>query len=415
MTEQNNNTAAAIGHHQRLLHLDVLRGLALLGILLVNFPLFFDPILQILHSPPPIAAGFDGMVERAVQVLAHGKFYMLFSMLFGAGFVLMMDKTGASGHANAIYLRRLLVLFGIGLIHAIFIWSGDILAIYAVLGFFLWWLFARTQPGWMIAAAALLMSIPIVLQILFTAGFELLRLDPEAYEEIKLLLVDEHAAMQTQIDSARQVYSEGSYLAAVNQRLVDLGHLYSVSLLLFFMPSILGNFLLGAALMRSGKLREPQQHRRFFRSLMGYGLFLGVLLSAFAVWQLEGAIYYLPTPSLMVASIAMIVGALLLSLGYLALLVTFSQRFLFLAPAGQMALTLYLMQSLCWTWICYGYGLDHGKIPAGLQLVLALVFFALQVVFAHWWLARFRFGPVEWLWRSLTYLQWAPMARGNGL
>lgn len=395
-------TFAPTPHTERLVHLDVLRGFALLGILLVNFAWFSRPILEMMLGPLPPGEGVDAAAAVAVQVLAEGKFYALFSMLFGAGFALMFERARhAGGPFNRLFLRRLGLLFVFGLLHGLFIWSGDILLVYSLVGFLLWLLFSRAKSGLLLIFAGLLMFIPSLLVLAFAGMLELARFDQDLHQEITTAISEDAEQLQQRIERGRAIYVEGSFAEAVGQRARELWSLLSMPL--FWVPPIIAYFLIGTALMRSGRLKQPDDHPRFYARLIQLGLVPGLVFSALGVWLMHSGNIYMPDFRLAAASFFMQGGAVLLSLAWLALVVRYYRALEFLAPAGRMALTLYLMQSVFWTLVFYGYGLGLPAPGAAMQVMLALGFFALQVVFAHLWLARFRYGPMEWVWRSLTY------------
>jgi uncharacterized protein len=183
---------------------------------------------------------------------------------------------------------------------------------------------------------------------------------------------------------------------------------------------MLGVFLIGSWLVGSGRLADPVAHRGFFVKLAVGGLALGALGVAASValgTQFDLVDGFAEATAAMGL---MSLGNLPLALGYLALVVLLATGPLrgplgLLAPAGRMALTNYLMQSVVGTLVFYGYGLGlWGEVGRSGQVGIVLVVFAAQVAFSHWWLARFRFGPMEWLWRAGTYLQWPPMRRVAG-
>jgi uncharacterized protein len=216
------------------------------------------------------------------------------------------------------------------------------------------------------------------------------------------------------IEEADRVLREGSFAEAIPVRVDDL--IFMMSSLMFFGVGILGYFLLGGWFLRSGVIADSASHRGFFVRMAPLGLVLGLLLCATGVHMLEGQNFMVPTYRMAQANTLMTAGNLLLMLGYLSCIVLllgragWRERLGWLGPAGRMALTNYLIQSLFWTWMFYGYGFGlYGEVPRWLMPILAIAFFAAQVQASHWWLARFRFGPAEWLWRSLTYLQLQPM------
>jgi len=191
-----------------------------------------------------------------------------------------------------------------------------------------------------------------------------------------------------------------------------------------FGPTILGLFLIGAWFVRSGAIANPAANPALFRNLALLGGFLGLPLVVLGAWLMPTMDPGRVDLIVAVATTANLLGSLLMALGYLAGVVLLLQvarwaaRLAVLAPAGRMALTNYLTQSVVCTLVFYGYGLGlYEQLPRFWQVPFVLALFCAQVALSHWWLARFRFGPAEWLWRTLTYLKLQPMridrAAGN--
>lgn len=409
----NSLTAAQPTQEQnRLIHLDVLRGFALLGILLVNFTYFTAPIQTIMLGPDPALQGMDAIANWLVRWLAEGKFYALFSILFGCGFALVFMKAEQTGISyRGVYFRRLLAMLLIGTVHMLLIWSGDILMIYATLAFLMWILFSRTPPKRLWKWAIFFFLIPIVLIWLGALSIAAVQsLGGEAAAEITAQLEADNAAAEASVAAAAIIHAEGSWVENVHQRFEDM--VFIAGTAIFWVPAILGYFLIGRWLLVTRRLIEPQTHQAFFRKWRLWGLLLGLSLSALGMYMMGNDNFAIPTPNMAMGFTLAILSAILLALGYLSTVVLSVDKLRFLAPAGRMALTNYLTQSLFWTWMFYGHGVGlWGEVPRSAQVILALVFFAIQIVLSQWWLKRFRFGPAEWVWRSLTYLKLQPMRR----
>jgi uncharacterized protein len=409
------SSAVPLAPSERVPLMDVLRGFALLGILLMNMEAFVGPLVTALGGIDPTLSGLDRWTDAAIFILVQGKFYTLFSLLFGAGFAMILLRAEQRGDGGGwLYLRRTLVLLAIGLVHALYIWSGDILTIYALFGFVLVIVFRRTPqsrlPKWGIA----LYVLPMLLLFAFAAGFHATRGDPVAAADFDRSLVEQAEHMSALEQAQRQAYGEGSYAEANAQRRADLA--WMMGMLPIFGPLLLGIFLIGAWLLRSGALLRPHEHLALFRRLRNVGLGAGLPLMLWSVWMVPTADHARMDVGVAAATSAMMAANLLLSLAYVSIIALALQlpqwraRLLLLAPAGRMALTNYLMQSIICVAIFYSYGLGFfEQLPRFWQVPFALVLYTGQVALSHWWLARFRFGPAEWLWRSLTYLQAQPM------
>jgi uncharacterized protein len=396
---------------QRLDHLDVLRGFALLGILLVNFEFFTRPLQSIVLGGESALSGLDLIAHEAVRVFAEGKFYPLFSVLFGAGFALMLERARErQAPFWGAYLRRLLVLFLFGLAHMLLVWSGDILLVYSLTAFIMVLLFRKTPPRRLWKWAIVFWVIPVLLMWLGTLSIEASRLDPEVHADVMAQFESDRADAREAVDRASTIHAEGSYAENVAQRGRDLQFLFTVAL--FWIPPFLGFFLLGRWLIVTGKLRDPQTHDAWLRRWRLRGLLWGIPLAVAAAWLTHGQDMMMPSLRTAAGMTLATVASVFVPLGYLSAVTLGWRSLAFLAPAGRMALTNYLLQSLFWTWVFLGYGLGlWGEVPRAGQVPLALAFFAGQVVLSRWWLDRFRFGPAEWLWRSLTYWRIQPMRR----
>lgn len=393
----------------RHLALDVLRGFALFGILLVNFEWFTRALPEIVLGPSPGHAGLDRAVDLAINTLATGKFYALFSMLFGAGFALMLDRaTTREAPFWGTYLRRLTMLAVIGALHVTLVWAGDILLTYAIVGFIMVLLFRRTPTTRLWKWALALILLPLLLAGLGGLTVGLAQMDPSAAAAIAAEMAKGRAELDTAIEASRSAYASGNFAEVTAQRWRDWA--FGASHYLFWAPPILGYFLLGRWLLASGRLTDAAAHAGWYSRMRLVGVGFGLPLAAAAVWLMLGQNVMLPTPRLAGATALMSIGALLLSLGWLSCVVPTARALAWLAPAGRMALTNYLIQSLFWTFVFYGYGLGlWEQVPRAWHPVLVIGFFALQVVASHWWLARFRFGPAEWMWRLATYGKAPPM------
>ncbi len=395
----------------RLEHLDVLRGFALLGILLVNFEWFTRPLQAIVLGAEPELAGLDAAADFLIQVLAEGKFYPLFSMLFGAGFALMAERA-LSRHTPfwGIYLRRLSVLAVFGLAHMILIWAGDILLVYSLTAFVMVVLFRKTPTRRLWKWALPFIFLPVIVMWLGTVAIEASRLDPQAHEAVMTEFEQDEQAHREHIARATAIHAEGSWRENVGQRLDDMR--FTLTYFVFWTPPVLGFFLIGRWLIASGRLTRPAEHRMWLRRWRSRGLFIGLPLAIAGTLLLREANMMVPTVTGALGLTLATIAGLLLALAYLSVVTLGARRLAFLAPAGQMALSNYLAQSLFWTWMIYGHGVGlWGQLPRSVQLVLALGFFAAQVVISVWWMSRFRFGPAEWLWRSLSYWRLQPMRR----
>lgn len=404
---------------ERIAVMDMLRGFALLGILLVNMQFFAYPLLHGLFGLPPDTPAPDYAAHWFVAFAAQAKFYSLFSFLFGLGFTIIMERAAAKGYSVVpFFVRRMLVLLVLGLLHGIFIWSGDILGVYALIGLAL--LFLRNlQPRTLLITAVVMLAIPVLLQLAFTGMVEAAAHGtPESAAAIAQQAAEQHATMQETQQTAWTSYAEGGYGAAVAQRLTDLSMMYSF--IWVFGWSILGMFLLGAYFGKRQLIRDAEQHLPLFRKLFWVGVLIGLPCAAW--WATAGMPQYQAWPSFAILGpqIANALAAPLMALLYVSGFVLLSRCALWtrlltpIGKLGRMALTNYIMQSVICTLIFYSYGLGYfGRPGALLMLGLTFAIWLAQIPFSVWWFSRYRFGPLEWVWRALTYWRLPVMRRAD--
>lgn len=409
--------AGPITAHERLLTIDVLRGFAILGILWVNMQYFSAPLqltmMDVEWWPSPI----DKVATGLIHALAEGKFYMLFSLLFGIGMAIQMQRVEArGGRFVRLYVRRLLVLLAIGLLHAHLLWYGDILTLYALLGFSLLLFRKLQQRTLLILAVIFYLPSWLVITALVTL-LELGRQFPEARAEIDASFAQQAKQVLAMAQRSAEAYGSGTLAEIFAQRLVDLNAMILPTL--FIAPIVLAAFLTGLYVARRGIFQDPAAHERLLRRLVYWGLPIGLVCNVgYAVGvMIDGRASMTATFGL--AHTLHTIGAPLLTLGYAAWIVRamqtdrWRQRLSPVGAVGRMALTNYLLQTVVCTTIFYSYGLGlFNQVGPAAGLGLTVLIFAAQIPASVWWLSRFRFGPVEWLWRTLTYGRWQPMLRG---
>lgn len=404
---------------ERVQAMDVLRAVALLGIVLMNIEGFAGPVMAAVTGVDPALSGLDRAVDTAIYVLVQGKFYLLFSLLFGMGFATMRARAEAAGRAfGPMYLRRTLALLVIGVAHLLLVWSGDILTVYALLALPLLLVFRSVPTAQLPYWAAGLYALNVTAVLGLHAIGTLARLEPTMAAAMDLALREEGAAIRALVAAERAAYGGGDYAAAVAQRALDA--LTMVPATLMLSGQILGMFVLGAWFSGSGAIARPRDFGRLYARLRWGALPAGLALMLVSFALVPTIAYDRLDLTTGIALALSMFGGLGMCLGYVAwtlrgLDCPIAPALRWLAPAGRMALTHYLAQSVVCTLVFYGYGLGwFEQVPRAWQAVLAVALFALQAAFSHVWLARYRFGPAEWLWRAVTYLQWPPLRRGPG-
>ena len=408
---------APVQQAERIQIVDILRGFALFGILLVNMAIFSYPFQSLVFPADPAMPWYDWAATWLIHFLGEGKFYALFSLLFGLGMFLLMERIEARGRRFApFYMRRLLALLLIGIVHAFLIWPGDILIIYALLGFPLL-LFRKAKPRTLLIWAVILIAIPL----LFMAGaiglVALGSMTPEGAQQIEAAFAATKTGFLADIDRSYAAYTGSNFLEITAQRAYDYLNMGLISIFVLGF-NVLALFLVGVWFGRRRIFADLEAHRPFFRKLLVWGFTLGLIGNAIYATLIMSIPRYDASVTLVIATVTQGIGAPLLMLGYvsaiclLALRPPWGRRLAVLAPVGQMALTNYLLESLIATMIFYGYGLAlFGQVGAAWGIVLTVVIYLLLIPFSHWWMRRFLYGPAEWLWRSMTYWKWQPIRR----
>lgn len=396
---------APVAAPQRVAALDALRGLALLGILLSNVSGFAGPLLELHDGIDPALRGTDRAWATFVYVAINDKAWSLFALLFGMGFATMLARAQAAARGfGAVYLRRSLGLLAIGLVHAWLIWAGDILVTYALCAFALLALRRLSAQAWLALGSALY-AAGIGLMLLIAAALSLPGVAVGGPQDL--------AAARAERAAEIAAYAHGDYAAATAQRLWFFFDVV-VSGWTLMLPLTLGLFLIGAGLARSGLLVDPQRQRERLRPMLAWGLTLGAALTAASVTLTATPSTAVFSARSMLAQTLHLAAGLPLALAAIAAVVLWlhagARWPLRFAAAGRMALSHYLTQSLLATWLIYGHGLGQwGRWSYSELIAAALALFLAQMAFSAWWLRRFRFGPVEWLWRAFTYARWPPL------
>jgi uncharacterized protein len=372
---------------ERIDAIDVVRGLALLGVVAMNVVMEFRvSIFERFLFPRPPASSIDSAVETILMLAVDLKAFALFSLLFGAGLAIQFERLARSERRTVLLVRRLVVLLAFGLIHLCLIWNGDILTEYALAGFIvLPFLFG---PRWLLAVAALAsLGSYLAMQAFPPPG-----------------LWPGTAALAQDVADAHRIYPTGSFFDVLAFRLREIPLFAALHVYIF--PRTIGLFLVGAFAWRTRILRNPQRHLIFSIAAACIGLGAALILSHAGGFIRLGRVNVLAEP----------LGTIVLALGYGAAIIGIAnldrgKRLLrWAAPVGRMAFTNYLAQSVILGWIFYGYGLGlFGRLGVTSALAIGLAVYFVQVPFSAWWLGRYRYGPVEWLWRTLMYGAAQPM------
>ncbi|MFL5502764.1 MAG: DUF418 domain-containing protein [Gemmatimonadaceae bacterium] len=383
---------------ERIRALDVLRGVAVAGILLANVQVFFGLTFM---PPDRIAALPTVAADRVASFLEHvfvdGKFYSIFSLLFGIGFGVQLSRGGAA--ALPRFRRRLRILLGIGAIHAFLIWAGDILMLYALLGFTMPW-FSRRSNRALLRWTLILLAVPTALYVV----------------TLTLWLLVGPGTTQTTTSTGPpanilkffEAIGTGGIKDAFIGNLVFLAGRWADLFATVRFPKVLGMFVLGLWTVRAGIALSPTDHRRALARWSVLGWSVGLPANISAAWAFDHWQYLPPSVGGLLGTAMQGVGIPMLALGYaatVALLVVDGRRFIgVFAPVGRMALTNYLMHSIICVVLSYGFGFGlWWHVGSSRAMAIAGAIILVQIPLSAWWLSRYRFGPVEWLWRRLTY------------
>jgi uncharacterized protein len=398
-----------VAEGERIETLDVLRGFAVLGILIMNIQAFAN--LDTAYANPTLAGPFKGAdywIWYLSHLLAEMKFMTIFSALFGAGVVLMTSRREQAGEkSRGLHYRRMLFLLLFGLVHGILMWWGDILVWYALTGMWIY-LFRRRRPRTLIIWGVVFVALTSAISI-FT-GWSIQFWPPERVNE---LIVEGWAPPIEKLQENLHVYRNGTWAEQVAYRAPKIGLMNTFLYLVFGAWRTGGVMLLGMAFFKLGVL-SGQRSRRFYLAMVVLGILglpvvgYGVYQQAAHGWSGEYTLFYGTQynywASLLVAGGWIGAVMLVCRSGRLAGLVEG------LAAVGRMAFSNYIAQTVIGTAIFYSWGLGlYGSVDRIGQVLIVVAVFALQIAVSPVWLQYFRFGPLEWLWRTLSYGRLQPM------
>lgn len=396
------------GPKDRIIALDFLRGFALLGILLVNVQSFAMPFAAYFNREAyGDLTGINLAVWTFTHLFADNKFMTIFSMLYGAGIILLTQKIDENGGRPAgLHYRRTFWLLVIGFTHAYLLWYGDILVAYSLIALVAFF-FRKLSPSWLIVwgiGALLIGSL-----ITYWVGENYPFFHPQIQADFISAWSPSDAALAEEI----AIY-QGGWLRQMDHRVPESAEIQTTAFLFWSFWRAGGLMLIGMALFKIGVL-TGQRSNRFYRNMLIIGFGVGFPLVIYGIvsntnsgWSLEYARF--------TGSLFNYWGSLGVSLGYIAIVMLISNKRLLqplvdrLAAIGRTALSNYLLQTLLATFIFYGFGLGlFGQVERLGQLLIVLGIWTIQLIVSPIWLRYFRFGPAEWLWRSLTYRNFQPM------
>jgi uncharacterized protein len=394
----------------RIDSLDVLRGFAVLGILVMNIQTFSMPMAAYVN---PTAwgslSGIDAVVWYLSHLLTDQKMMGLFSMLFGAGIILFTERAAGHGKSAAAYhYRRNLWLLIFGAIHAYLLWYGDVLFLYAVCAFMLYPL-RNMKPKKLMIVGVIFLSISSMVYLLTAVGVSTM-----SDEQIAAEIMSSWSPSAEQLATEIAAY-QGNWTSQMSARLPATREMHGFVFFIWGIWRAAGMMLLGMALYKFGILSAKADDKIYWR-LLAAGVLIGLPVIAYGIhWNIRNE---WALNSLFIGSQFNYWASVLVSVGWMAALVLILKKGALtwltsrLAAVGRMAFSNYIMHTIICGYIFYGHGLGlFSEVERSGQILIVIAIWILQLTMSPIWLRHFRFGPLEWLWRSLTYWQAQPFKR----
>lgn len=392
-----------VNQNHRIVLLDILRGFAIFGIFVVNIEIMNCTFINGDAFAEQFTSVLDSLAVRVKQLFFYSKFFPIFSLLFGVGVSIQLASMKRKGIGHFFFYRRMFALFVFGVSHIIFLWSGDVIHLYAILGL-LALLVARFKSGYLILFVVILLLFPFYNSV--------------ATYLMKWVGYDMMSYLSTYTsDDIRATIRSGSYYDNVILRIQEYKSNVSV-LYVFLAPKAFAMFLIGLLLGREGVLQRLQDFTHHIKRPV---LITFVVITIYriiflfftwdtALWKIDDwrstLIYFQELCDVLTA---LFYVWLIISLYKYAI---FKKIFLPLRQVGRMALTNYILQSAIGLFIFTSSGLSlYERLSPFETLVLAIVIFCLQVLLSNVWLRYFKFGPLEWLWRCVSYWQVLPLKK----
>lgn len=397
--------------------LDTLRGFAIFGILMVNLPLMYSPMSSMLMGSQSDGTLLYTLSESFIKFFFEGKFYVLFSMLFGYGFWIFINKTSVDGRSIVpVFRRRLFFLLLFGIAHVVFLWGGDILFFYALFGFFLI-LSRKISDNRIISWAIPLALVPTLLTGFFMIVIWFFSKIPEAATQMEEGIAQNTILMRALAEESYLVHTTGNYWEILSMRVREWSTITQGGILVFY-PVVLGMFLFGVWAARRKLITNYTEHLGFFRKGLGWGLPVGLIFGGLYAYTFQFVRPNYPGFYEFLNTLSHTVGGFFLCLAYVSSIVLLSAKgkctvfSKLVSPVGRMALTNYLMHSIIGVilFLPFGFGL-FGKIEIWQGIIITILIYLLQIPFSIFWLKHFNYGPFEWLWRTLTYWKIQPFRK----
>lgn len=410
-------TLAPVKANEREIFMDVLRGFAILGIFIANLNGFSWYREGLPADSPYLLPQADRSMSFLHHLFIEGKFYSIFSLLFGWGIALQFKRAAASGiNALPTVRRRLFFMLLLGAVHLL-IWPGDIVFFYGLLAFLLLPLRKFSNKVLLITGTVLILS-PILLYWL--------KMTWPVLNYPSKLLIDTGIKVDGAIMNIKSeeeflnVMKTGNWLDQLKMNISGFFFRYQYLIFVSRVPKVLGMFLIGYVIGRSDFYKNIERHRKLVYTIIVAGLLIGLPANFFLAKQMQDHMrdYFELKMNGWYQTIAYALGVVPLALAYVGIFMLFFQtttgkRIMSLvAPAGKMAFSNYIMQSLIGNFIFLGAGLGYmWKVGPVYYTIFGVLVFIGQIIISSIWLRFFNYGPVEWLWRSATYKKWQPLVK----
>jgi uncharacterized protein len=393
-----------IPHKERIISIDVLRGIAVLGILLMNIQNFSMVGAAYLN---PTAYGDLTGINKWIWIISHiladSKFISIFSILFGAGILIFTERAKANGRKGGqLHYWRNFILLIFGLIHAYFIWSGDILFTYALCGFFVF-LFRKKTPKTLITLSIVFFAIPILFYVM--TGLSIPKWPQEAYEENLQVWQPDQNSISTEIFQVT-----GSWVEQFKLRAETSIFMQSFLFFYFMFWKVTSMMLLGMALLKL-KILSAERSNSFYKNLAIIGLIIGYAIIITGIYK-NFEYNWIMEYSMFFGNQFNYIGSIGVALGYISIIMLICKSNGFeafksaMAKVGKMAFSNYILMSIFSLLIFSGSGLSlFGKVERWHQLLITIGIWVILIIFSNLWLKSHKLGPLEWFWRKLTYFK----------
>lgn len=404
--------------NERISIMDSLRGIAILGIFIANLGSGFSFYDASLNNSGPFFHLLDKTFQFWQHVLIEGKFYSIFSLLFGWGMAIQLKRSEVKGLTPVKFMRRRLTfMFLLGLAHLLLLWTGDIVAFYALVGFVFLWI-RKWSERKLFITAILMLCLPVLVYFL-RMKWNLLAA-PAGIMYMTGEKIDSVLTGSKSFDEFLINLKTGNYFFQLKSLVAGVFYRFGDLLFQSRALKVLGMFILGYLLGRNDRYKQLVANKKLLWMIAGVGLLIGLPANYQLAKLMETGLYYRLKIEGFYQSIAYAFGVAPLALAYVSLFFLFAQTVIgkkitaVLQPVGKMAFTNYITHSIIGTLVFYGAGFGLAReVGPVYYTMLAFFVFIGQIIISTVWLKYFNYGPIEWLWRSATYKKWQPLTKNR--